>query len=127
VVDFTRERASYELFADGFLLTRAKIHWYRAHYLPDDEAASDPRASPLVREDLAGLAPAHITTAGFDPLRDEAEEYAARLRAAGVPVTLRRYAGAAHGHASMVGLGERLLGPPREIAAALRWALAARP
>jgi acetyl esterase len=127
VLDSTRERASYELFADGFLLSTPKIRWYRALYLPDPEAASDPRASPLLREDLSGLAPAHITTAGFDPLRDEAEEYAAGLRAAGVPTTLRRYAGFAHGHASMVGLGERLLGPPREIAAALRWALAGRP
>jgi acetyl esterase/lipase len=127
VVDFTRERDSYALFADGFLLTRAKIRWYRDRYLPDDEAASDPRASPLLREDLTGLAPAHITTAGFDPLRDEAEEYASRLREAGVPVTLRRYPGAAHGHVSMVGFGERVLGPPREIAAALRWALSGRP
>jgi acetyl esterase/lipase len=127
VCDYTREWPSYARFADGFFLTRAEMRWYRGHYLPDDADASDPRASPLAREDLSGLAPAYLTTAGFDPLRDEGEEYARRLRAAGVPVTLRRQAGTVHGFASMLGFGERLLGPPREIAAALRWGLAGRP
>jgi acetyl esterase/lipase len=127
VCDYTREWPSYGLFADGFFLTRAEMRWYRSHYLPDDTAESDPRASPLVREDLNGLAPAYIATAGFDPLRDEAEAYAHRLRAAGVPVTLRRFASYMHGFASIVGLGERVLGPARETAAALRWGLAGRP
>jgi len=127
VCDYTREWRSYDLFATGFFLTRAEMRWYRSHYLADDDAASDPRASPLLREDLTGLAPAYVATAGFDPLRDEAEEYARRLRAAGVPVTLRRFAGYTHGFASMLGLGERLLGPPREVAAALRWGLANLP
>jgi acetyl esterase len=127
VCDYTREWRSYDLFATGYFLTRAEMRWYRSHYLPDDDAASDSRASPLLAEDLAGLAPAYIATAGFDPLRDEAEEYAWCLRAAGVPVTLRRFAGYTHGFASMLGLGERLLGPPREAAAALRWGLANRP
>ena len=127
VCDYSPEWPSQELFASGFFLTRAEIRWYRSHYLRDDAAASDPRASPLLREDLSGLAPAYVATAGFDPLRDEAEEYARRLRAAGVAVTLRRHAGYGHGFAAMVGLGERVRGPARETAAAVRWVLAARP
>jgi acetyl esterase len=127
VCDYTHEWPSYAPFATGFFLTRAEMRWYRGHYLPDDGAASDPRASPLAREDLTGLAPAYVATAGFDPLRDEGEAYARRLRAAGVPTSLRRFAGYCHGFASVLGLGERFLGPARETAAGLRWGLAERP
>jgi acetyl esterase len=127
ITDYTTEYPSYALFADGFLLTRAEMRWYRGHYLPDEESAADPRVSPLLAEDLSGLPPAYVATAGFDPLRDEGEEYARRLRAAGNEVTLRRFHGYPHGFANVVGFGERLLGPPREVAAALRWALAGRP
>ena len=127
VCDYTREWPSYAHFATGFFLTRAEMRWYRGHYLPDAAAASDPRASPLAREDLTGLAPAYVATAGFDPLRDEGEAYARRLRAAGVPTTLRRFGGYCHGFASVLGLGERFLGPARETAAGLRWGLAERP
>jgi acetyl esterase len=127
VCDYTREWPSYAHFATGFFLTRAEMRWYRGHYLPDAAAASDPRASPLARDDLTGLAPAYVATAGFDPLRDEGEAYARRLRAAGVPTTLRRFGGYCHGFASVLGLGERFLGPARETAAGLRWGLAERP
>jgi acetyl esterase len=127
VCDYSRERPSYELFATGFFLTRAEMRWYRNHYLPDGEAALDPRASPLLRDDLSGLPPAYVATAGFDPLRDEGEDYARALRDAGVPVTLRRYAGWVHGFANVIGLGDRVSGPMHEIAAALRWALSNSP
>jgi acetyl esterase len=127
VCDYSRARRSYELFGTGFLLTAAEMRWYRAHYLPDEEASRDPRASPLLREDLTGLPPAYVATAGFDPLRDEGEDYARALRAAGVPVTLRRHAGWVHGFANVIGLGYRVSGPMYEIAAALRWALTNTP
>jgi acetyl esterase len=74
VTDNSRQdRASYELFGEGFFLTRGHMAWYRAHYFGADEAtlAKGPDASPLLADDLAGVAPAHIVTAGFDPLRDE--------------------------------------------------------
>jgi acetyl esterase len=127
VADYSEERPSRRLFARGYLLTEADIAWYREQYLAGPDDARDPRVSPLLREDLAGLPPAHVVTAGFDPLRDEGEEFARRMRDAGVTVTLRRYPGTVHGFLNMVGLGERFLVPMREIAAALRWGLAGRP
>jgi acetyl esterase len=101
------ETPSYRLFADGFFLTAEQMRWYRGHYFGPAEAelAPDLRSSPLLAPDLSGVAPAHVVTAGFDPLRDEGEAYAARLREAGVPVTLRRHRGLIHGFVNMVGAG----------------------
>jgi acetyl esterase len=62
---------------------------------------ADPRISPLLEPDLTGLPPAVVVTAGRDPLRDEAEQYVQRLRAAGVPVTSRRWEGMVHGFHAM--------------------------
>jgi acetyl esterase len=103
VTDLSEKRESYRLFGEGFLLTAAQMDWYRAHYLPDEAAALDPRASPLLADDLSGLPPTYIATAGFDPLRDEGEEYARRLREAGVPVALKRHPGLIHGFLNAVG------------------------
>jgi acetyl esterase/lipase len=100
VTDLSRKHPSYRLFADGFFLTEREMDWYRRHYLPDEAAAADPRASPLLAEDLRGLPPAIVLTAGFDVLRDEGEAYARRLEAAGVPVRLSRRAGLIHGFAN---------------------------
>ncbi len=95
----SQDTASYRMFGAGFFLTAADMIWYRGHYFGADEAtrALEPTASPLLAPDLAGLAPAHVVTAGFDPLRDEGEAYAAAMREAGVPVTLRRHPGLIHG------------------------------
>jgi acetyl esterase len=103
VTDLSVKRDSYRLFSEGYVLTEEQMDWYRTHYLQDEHAALDPRASPLLADDLAGLPPAYVATAGFDPLRDEGEEYARRLRDAGVPVTLRRHAGLVHGFLNAVG------------------------
>ena len=83
--------------AEGYGLTRDGMKWFWDHYLENLEDARDPRAAPLRAPDLRGLPPALVVTAEYDPLRDEAERYAARLREAGVPTELVRYAGMNHG------------------------------
>jgi acetyl esterase len=110
VTDLSRKHPSYAFFADGFFLTAKEMDWYRAHYLAGDEAAArDPRASPLLADDLRGLPPALVLTAGFDVLRDEGEAYARRMEASGVPVRLARHAGLVHGfwNAAAVSAGAR--------------------
>jgi acetyl esterase len=118
--DFSEKRRSVKLFREGFLLTESDMDWYTAHYLPDKEAERDPRASPLLAEDLSGTPPAYVMTAGFDPLRDEGEAYALRLREAGVPVALRRHRGLIHGFANMTGVGRTGRAAMLEAAGALR-------
>jgi acetyl esterase len=127
VIDLSVERPSYELFASGFFLSREEMHWFRDNYLRHEADRLDPRASPILAPDLAGLAPAHVVTCGFDPLRDEGEAYAARLREAGVPTTLRRESGLVHGFVNAVGLGGRAREATAAIAAAIADALADRP
>jgi acetyl esterase len=125
VTDYSAERRSYELFGEGFFLTREEMRWYRRNYLAAPEDSADPRASPIRAGDLAGLPPAHVVTAGFDPLRDEGEEYARRLEDAGVPTTLRREPDLVHGFINAVGLGGRAREAARTIAAAIRSGLSA--
>ena len=124
VTDLSRKRESYRLFRDGFFLTESHMDWYRAHYLPDEAAARDPRASPMLASDLAGLPPAHVVTAGFDPLRDEGEDYAGSLRDAGVSVRLTRERGLIHGFVNATTAGRAPRRAMLEIASALRAALA---
>lgn len=91
VTDLSAERESYELFAEGFFLTRADIRDVTEKYTPDRFTRTDPRVSPLLEADLAGAPPAFVATAVADPLRDEGKLYAERLSAAGVPVTHERF------------------------------------
>lgn len=91
---------SYKQFAEGFFLTREGMEWFRSHYLPEPEDRSNPYASPLLAQDHSGLPPAIVVTAQFDPLRDEGEAYAEKLRQAGVPVKLFRYNSMIHGFVS---------------------------
>ena len=101
--DASRDRPSKNLFAEGYFLTRVQMDWYWDTY-SEGRDRTDPRLSPLCAETLAGLAPALVTTAAFDPLRDEGEAYAAALREAGVPTVLRRAPGLVHGYFSMTGV-----------------------
>jgi acetyl esterase len=101
VTDVAAESASYAEFAEGFMLTRDSMRWFIAHYLRDKQDALDWRVSPLRAPSLAGVAPALVVTAGFDPLRDEGEAYAKRLREAGVRVDSICYGGMIHGFAPM--------------------------
>jgi acetyl esterase len=126
VCDYVEKRRSYELFREGFLLTAAEMDWFRDHYLPDRDAAREWRASPLQAPDLSGLPPAYVLTAGFDPLRDEGEEYARALAAAGVPTALRRHDGLLHSFVNQTSLHRGAHDAMLEAAGALRLALAPR-
>lgn len=97
------ERASYVDPANQLMLSRDSMIWFWNHYADLGQRA-DPAASPIRAEDLTGLPPAIILTAEHDPLRDEGEEYADRLAAAGGVVAARRFRGQMHGFASMVGM-----------------------
>jgi acetyl esterase/lipase len=100
-LDRTTARPSLELFQEGFLISSADIDWYHLQYTGSTIAQPDPAQNPLCASELAGLAPALIVTAGFDPLRDEGEAYAEALGQADVPVVLKRFSGLLHGFCSM--------------------------
>ncbi len=103
-VDMTVDRESHRKFAEGYLLTRESIQWFVSNYLRGAEDVADWRASPLRASDLAGVAPAYVITAGFDPLLDEGKAFADRLHEAGVPVTYECFEGMIHGFVTMGGV-----------------------
>jgi acetyl esterase len=88
--------------AVGYFLTRDTMRWFYSHYLNDPSEGENPLVSPLRADDLAGLPPAFILTAEFDPLRDQGVAYADALEAAGNACEGRTYAGMFHGFLSMV-------------------------
>ncbi|MGO2683985.1 MAG: alpha/beta hydrolase [Microbacterium sp.] len=97
VTDLSQKSNSYLLFGEGYFLTEAQMDWYTDHYLRGAGSATDPRVSPLLADDLTGVAPAYVVVSGFDPLRDEGLAYADRLRQANVPVETVVHAGQIHG------------------------------
>jgi len=94
---------SYRENAEGYGLTRDTMVWFWDHYLTDAAQAADPYVSPLRASNLANLPPALVQTAEYDPLRDEGEAYAAKLREAGTTATLSRWDGINHGFLFWVG------------------------
>jgi acetyl esterase len=99
--DFAMTHPSHREPETSILLTHSVIKWFRDHYLDGAADAADWRASPARATTLSGLPPAYVLTAGADPLRDEGDEYAARLKEAGVPVTYRTFPGQFHGFFTM--------------------------
>jgi acetyl esterase len=101
--DQRQDTQSHAKYAEGFLLTRGNLVWFRDNYLEPGDY-DDWRASPIRAADVSRLPPAHIITAGYDPLVDEGQAYADRLVAAGVPVLYECFEGMAHGFLSMGGV-----------------------
>jgi acetyl esterase len=124
VTDCDLDTPSYRENATGYVLTREGMRWFFGHYLAREEHGKEPYASPLRAPSLAGLPPALVQTAECDPLRDEGEAYAARLRDAGVPVTVTRYPGIFHGFLRMTNILDTARAARDEVAGALRKAFA---
>jgi len=120
VTNFAFDTPSYQQNADGYMLTKDAMMWCWSLYLRGEADGHNPYASPLRAQDLHGLPPALVVTAEYDPLRDEGELYAARLREAGVPAVCKRYDGMIHGGLPM-DMGKQAW---QEAAAALRSAFA---
>ncbi|MGI8926441.1 MAG: alpha/beta hydrolase [Tepidiformaceae bacterium] len=106
VTNHAYDTASYRDNAEGYLLTKGGMVWFWDHYLRSPADGADPLASPLRAPSLAGLPPALVLTAEFDPLRDEGEAYGARLKEAGVRIEVRRYDGMIHGFFGNVALDQ---------------------
>jgi acetyl esterase len=100
-VDFAMTHGSHSEPETSVLLTHSVIRWFRDHYLNGAADVDDWRASPARAQNLGGLPPTYVLTAGADPLRDEGDEYAERLRQAGVPVATKHYPGQFHGFFTM--------------------------
>jgi acetyl esterase len=124
VTEIAGTARSRRTFAEGFLLTRADMDWFEDHYLPPGIDRGDPRVALLEATDLSGLPPAYVATAGFDPLRDEGEAFARRLREAGVQVALRRHPGLVHTFLNLTAICPTAREAMLEAAGALRMGLA---
>ncbi|MGB7509553.1 MAG: alpha/beta hydrolase [Mycobacterium sp.] len=106
VTDHRGQTRSRTLFARGFFLTERDMDWFTSRFLDGAQVdGTDPRVSPLLADDLSGLPPALVVTAGFDPLRDEGRHYAEAMREAGVAVDYREYGSVVHGFANFFPLG----------------------
>jgi acetyl esterase len=120
VTNYSFDTPSYRENADGYYLTHEKMVYFWNQYLPDEASGRNPYASPLQAPDLGDLPPALIITAGYDPLRDEGEAYANRLRSAGVTVRLSCYESMIHGFLIMGARIDQTRAVREEAARALR-------
>jgi acetyl esterase len=125
VTDYAFETASYAEHGTGYGLERTTIEWFWDLYVPDRADAADLEVSPLRAPDVSAAAPALVVTAEYDPLRDEGEAYAAKLRDAGVDVEHTRAAGMVHGFLRMPGVIERAGETIDRVAARVREVLSA--
>ena len=108
---------------DGYILSRKDMVWFWGHYLNGDKDKTNPYACPAEASSLRGLPPALVVTAGFDPLRDEGETYAARLQDAGVKTECVRYEGVTHGFVLMAAVLDEARKAIADMGAALKAAL----
>lgn len=97
VTDTATDTDSYHRYGEGYMLTQAAMRHFISTYINDPAEAADPRVSPLLAEDVSGVAPALVVTASHDPLLDDGKAYADKLAAAGVPVEYSCYEGVTHG------------------------------
>lgn len=102
--DMTRSFPSHRELGRHYFLTSDVLDWFTERFLSSPEQKRDPRLSPLFVTDLSRLPPTHLVTAGFDPLRDEGEAMATRLRESGVVCTHRSEDALIHGFVSMAGV-----------------------
>lgn len=107
VTDASMQTASYRENAENYFLTQDMMAWFFNHYVNDPSEANDVRLSPMKVADASGLPPAFVATAEFDPLRDEGEAYAEKLRRAGNAVTAKRYDGMIHDFILFCGIIDR--------------------
>lgn len=114
---------SYRDNAEGYGLTTDTMRWFWGQYLAEEQDGRNPYASPLLAADLSSLPPALVITAEFDPLRDDGEAYAAKLKAAGIPVEAKRYDGMVHGFMLQTGGYDQGRQAVRHAVSALRKAL----
>jgi len=120
ITDYNFDTPSYRENSDGYLLARETMRWFWDQYLATSDDGHQPYASPLRAPDLSNLPPALVITAEFDPLRDEGEAYAKRLRESGVPVTLTRYDGMIHAFFRRTATFDKARIALHEVAAALK-------
>ena len=102
VTDLTLKHPSMDEMAEGFFLTKASMEFFRDQYLENEELTQDPLVSPLFADNLSGHPPAVVVTAGFDPLRDEGDQYAQALRQANVEIYHRTHDSYIHGFVNMM-------------------------
>jgi acetyl esterase/lipase len=117
--DARRQTGSHRQFGEGYFLTQDLMDWFWKAYAPAGTDLADLRLSPLLAKDLAGLPPAFVLTAGYDPLRDEGRAYAERLIDAGVKTTYINYPGTIHGFFSLTRFLQQGLKANDEAAAVL--------
>ena len=102
VTDLSLKHPSMDEMAEGFFLTKDSMEYFRDNYLKDKELVKDPLVSPLLSDDLSNHPPAVVVTAGFDPLRDEGDQYAQALRNANVEIYHRTHDSYIHGFVNMM-------------------------
>ncbi|MEB1809277.1 MAG: alpha/beta hydrolase [Bacillaceae bacterium] len=120
--NFANDTLSHRENGEGYFLTKGAIDWFAQQYIKENEKDL-PYASPLLAEDLTGLPPALVITAQYDPLRDEGEAYANRLKESGIPVEVTRYDGMIHGFFWMAGIIDQGKHMIDQICSALKKAL----
>jgi acetyl esterase len=121
--DAIEERPSRRLFNDGFILTQIDIDICERAYLPRKDLGYEPLASIIRAPDLSGLPPAYIATAGFDPFRDEGEEFGKRMRAEGGKVAIQRHSRLVHTFANLTMVSPSARAAMRDVSGALRMGL----